>query len=37
MTNATVLAGEVVGEVSRLRQHVQGEIVVYAAARSCAR
>lgn len=29
-TNATVLAGDVVGEVSELRQRLQGEIVVYA-------
>ena len=29
-TNATVLAGEVVGEVSKLKQQIQGEIVVYA-------
>jgi len=29
-TNATVLAGEVVSEVSKLRQQIQGEIVVYA-------
>ena len=29
-TNATVLAGEVVSEVSRLKQQIQGEIVVYA-------
>lgn len=29
-TNATVLAGEVVGEVLKLRQQIQGEIVVYA-------
>jgi dihydrofolate reductase len=28
-TNATVLKGEVVGEVSDLRQRLQGEIVVY--------
>jgi dihydrofolate reductase len=28
-TNATVLRGEVVGEVSDLRQRIQGEIVVY--------
>ena len=29
-TNATVLAGEVVSEVSKLKQQTQGEIVVYA-------
>jgi dihydrofolate reductase len=29
-TNATVLRGEVVGEVSKLRQQTEGEIVVYA-------
>jgi dihydrofolate reductase len=29
-TNATVLTGEVVGEVSKLKQRIQGEIVVYA-------
>jgi len=29
-TNATVLAGEVVSEVSKLRQQIQGEIIVYA-------
>ena len=29
-TNATVLAGEVVSEVSKLKQQIQGEIVVYA-------
>src|ERR1700757_739517 len=29
-TNATVLAGEVVSEVSKLKQRIQGEIVVYA-------
>ena len=29
-TNVTVLAGEVVSEVSKLKQQVQGEIVVYA-------
>jgi len=29
-TNATVLKGEVVSEVSKLRQQTQGEIVVYA-------
>ena len=29
-TNATVLAGEVVGEVSKLRQRIEGQIVVYA-------
>ena len=29
-TNATVLAGEVVSELSKLRQQIQGEIVVYA-------
>jgi dihydrofolate reductase len=28
-TNATVLKGEVVGEVSNLKQRIQGEIVVY--------
>ena len=31
-TNATVLAGEVVSEVSKLKQQIQGEIVVYASA-----
>src|SRR5207245_10071570 len=31
-TNATVLAGEVVGEVSKLKQRIAGEIVVYASA-----
>ena len=29
-TNATVLAGEVVSEVSKLKQQIHGEIVVYA-------
>ena len=29
-TNGTVLAGEVVSEVSKLKQQIQGEIVVYA-------
>jgi dihydrofolate reductase len=29
-TNATVLKGEVVSEVSKLKQHTQGEIIVYA-------
>jgi len=29
-TNATVLKGEVVGEVSNLKQQIEGEIVVYA-------
>jgi dihydrofolate reductase len=29
-TNATVLAGEAVGEVTQLRQRIRGEIVVYA-------
>ena len=29
-TNATVLRGEVVSEVSKLKQQTQGEIVVYA-------
>ena len=29
-TNATVLRGEVVDEVTRLKQHVDGDIVVYA-------
>jgi dihydrofolate reductase len=29
-TNATVLRGEVVGEVSKLKQQIEGEIVVYA-------
>ena len=29
-TNATVLAGEVVSEVSKLKQQIDGEIVVYA-------
>ena len=29
-THATVLSGEVVGEVSRLKHQIQGEIVVYA-------
>jgi dihydrofolate reductase len=29
-TNATVLRGEVVGEVSKLKQQTEGEIVVYA-------
>ncbi|HEV2636789.1 MAG TPA: dihydrofolate reductase family protein [Actinocrinis sp.] len=29
-TNVTVLAGEVVGEVSKLKEQIQGEIVVYA-------
>ena len=28
-TNATVLRGEVVGEVTRLKQRIEGEIVVY--------
>jgi len=29
-TNATVLRGEVIGEVSKLKQRIEGEIVVYA-------
>jgi dihydrofolate reductase len=29
-TNATVLRGEVVGEVSKLKEQIEGEIVVYA-------
>jgi dihydrofolate reductase len=29
-TNATILAGEVVSEVSKLKQQIEGEIVVYA-------
>ena len=29
-TNATVLRGEVVSEVSKLKQQIEGEIVVYA-------
>jgi len=32
-TNATVLKGDVVGEVSRLKQELEGEIVVYASYR----
>jgi dihydrofolate reductase len=29
-TNATILAGEVVSEVSKLKQQIEGEIIVYA-------
>ncbi len=29
-TNATVLSGDVVAEVARLKQHVDGEVLVYA-------
>jgi dihydrofolate reductase len=29
-TNATVLTGDAIGEISRLKQEIQGEIVVYA-------
>lgn len=35
-TNATVVKGEVVREVSKLKPQIQGEIVVYASRSSCA-